>query len=223
MLEWVAYVSITSTISQNLFIGEAMTYPYMYLRFPAQYQAHRNYSKNICWFNEIINQPMHRDILFFVLSTSSQPASLFYIPVCLPTGGSSTNLFAWRQAKCIALDWGLVTPIVTSPLLLIAGLIKHSKLCPPTLNNMKAFLDGQKKQDNRFKLKQKTESHSLLGSAWLPYSSGYLSQMGEQSWPKSQPSTASTQQRGIRVNLDEPSHLSPSQSYKIAVLMQTFR
>ena len=68
-----------------------------------------------------------------------------------PTGGFSANLFAWRKAKCTAFDCSLVTPIVTSPLLLIAGLIKHYKFCPPTLP-WKHFWMTKK---TRRKLKQK--------------------------------------------------------------------
>jgi len=70
-------------------------------------------------------------------------------------GGPSTNLSAWREAKHIASHCSLVTPIVTSPLLLIAGLIKHSKLCPPMLTRKhlwmtkKTGLSGSKRQDLR--------------------------------------------------------------------------
>lgn len=53
-----------------------------------------------------------------------------------------------------------MTPIVPSPFLLMAGLIKHSKLCLPTLKDTKAFLEGHK---TRFKLKQKTDSHQPFG------------------------------------------------------------
>ena len=118
--------------SLSLFREEALPCPYVQFQFLAQYQAHRNYSINNLLI-EWNNQPTCLDTLVFVLRPSCQPASLFCIPMFFPTGGFSANLFAWRKAKCNAFNCNSVTPIVTSPLLLIAGLIKHSKFCPPTL------------------------------------------------------------------------------------------
>lgn len=77
--------------------------------------------------NQLILTPC---FLFWV--PFSQPASLFWILMFFPMGGFATNLLAWREAKCAAFNKNLVTPIVTSPFLLIAELIKHSKWCPPT-------------------------------------------------------------------------------------------
>lgn len=61
-------------------------------------------------------------------------------------------------------------PTVTSPLLLIAGLIKHSKLCPPTLMRVHFWVA----QTTQFKRKQKVSFHSLLDLAHLPCFSEYL-------------------------------------------------
>lgn len=59
------------------------------------------------------------------------------------------------------------TPIVTSLLLLIAGLIKHSKVFPPTLARKhfwtKVFLDGAKKA------RKQAEAKSLRGERQESY------------------------------------------------------
>ena len=141
----------------SLFREEALPCPYVQFQFLAQYQAHRNYSINNLLI-EWNNQPTCLDTLVFVLRPSCQPASLFCIPMFLPTGGFSANLFAWREAKCTTFDCSSVTPIVTSPLLLIAGLIKHSKFCPPTLT-WKHFWMAKK---TRCKLKRKEWHHTVF-------------------------------------------------------------
>lgn len=131
--------------------------------------------------NEINNQPtnpsQHPGFCSEYLFPTSFPSLRPDVP---PHGGFSANLFAWREAKCIAFDCSLVTPIVTSPLLLIAGLIKRSKLCQTKLTG-EHFWSARKAGSSGSKRQNLT---AFLDPEQLPRSSEYLG-LRQSRWKRS--------------------------------------